>query len=105
MFKPEKQLFILPIYLCVAVFSGCSKDIHSHPDTTTGKDLFEYHCSGCHKNAGEGSFLKGVPANNHTALSADQISHKIRVGGGHIPSFKKMSAKEADKISAYVKTL
>ncbi len=107
MFKSEKYLFILSAYLCVAVFSGCSKDVHDHPDITTGKDLFKYHCSACHKDTGKGNFLKGVPANKNTALSAGQVRHKI-IGNdsdSKMSSFEKMSVEESEKLSAYVKRL
>jgi mono/diheme cytochrome c family protein len=101
-------------YLCSTVLfftvllAGCSDDVHDHPTLVTGKQLFEHHCSGCHKNTGKGKFLKGVPANKDTNLSASQVLHKITSnenGGNKMPSFNNMSTEEAAKISVYVKTL
>jgi len=101
------------IYLCAAIiltaplFQGCSKDAHDHPELVTGKQLFDFHCSGCHKGTGKGNFLKGVPANKGTQLTIGQLEHKIKsdAKGSKMPSFKNMSAGEARKIATFLKTL
>jgi len=96
---------IVIIYFCL---NGCSKDIHDHPEQIAGKQLFELHCSSCHKVTGKGKFLKGVPANKDTLLTKSQIEHKIRdksSANGKMPSFPEMSAGEAAKISAYLKSI
>ena len=88
--------------------SGCSKDTHDHPDLVTGKQLFNYHCSGCHKNTGKGKFLKGVPSNKDTVLSSKQIIHKIKTNNGDkvkMPSFPQMSEAEAVAIVSYLKQM
>ncbi len=103
-----KFAFIALNYLCFGFLTGCENDIHDHPDLVTGKQLFEYHCSSCHKKTGEGNFLLGVPSNKNTELSVSQVSHKIRsneVAGNKMPSFESMSEEESKMISAYVKTL
>ena len=103
-----KFAFITLNYLCFGFLAGCEKDAHDHPGLVTGKQLFEYHCSSCHKKTGEGNFLLGVPSNKNTELSVGQVSHKItsnEVAGNKMPVFKNMSAEESRKISAYVKTL
>lgn len=91
-----------------ALLSGCEKDVHDHPELTTGKELFEYHCSSCHQSSGQGKFLKGIPANRATTLSSEQISHKItqdKESDSKMPTFPKMDKQESDKIAAYVKSL
>ncbi|MGF1694285.1 cytochrome c [Vibrio kyushuensis] len=92
----------------IVLITGCDRDLHDHPELTTGQQLFEHHCSSCHQKTGQGRFLKGIPANRATALTEDQISHKITslsVSGAKMPSFPNMPKEESDKISAYVKSL
>lgn len=101
---------IFTVLLLVAAFlTACGVDIHDHPHLTTGKQLFEYHCSGCHNDSGNGRFLLGVPSNNDTKLSIGQVSHKIKVGSGisesKMPVFAGMSREEAVIISAYLKKI
>lgn len=87
--------------------SGCSdNDSHDHPGLTTGQQLFDHHCAECHKNTGKGNFLKGVPANQDTALSLDDIEHKIITGSiDGMPAYPTMSRAEASKIAAYLKRM
>ncbi len=103
-----KYAYFLPYFIGVVSLAGCSNDIHNHPDLVSGKQLFEYHCSVCHKDTGKGNFLKGVPANKDTELSANQIVHRIKHkdnSGDKMPVFTNMSAEEAKLISDYLKTL
>lgn len=105
-----KRKFVVVAMSIVMMFFayGCSKDVHDHPELTTGKQLFNYHCLGCHREKGQGSFLRGVPSNSDTELSAYQISHKIRKANGDeskMPLFPHMSRKEANKISFYLKRI
>ena len=98
------------ILLTMLLITACSRDSHNHPDLVTGKQLFNYHCSTCHKATGIGRFLKGVPANKLTRLSPGQITHKIVAGTGtgtqaKMPTFPNMPTTEAVKIANYVKTL
>ncbi|MCP4341502.1 MAG: cytochrome c [Desulfobulbaceae bacterium] len=100
--------YMLASCLLLVTVGGCSNDTHDHPKLVTGEQLFDYHCSGCHKKTGKGNFLKGVPANRDTALSSGQIKHKITIkdkDGAKMPSFPKMSEAEAAKIASYLKQL
>ena len=95
-------------FLLVVALNGCSKDLHDHPELVTGEQLFNYHCSECHKETGKGKFLKGVPSNRNTHFSTFQIAHKVKKGGGSgskMPAFTKMSDEESIKIAEYVKSL
>ncbi|MCP4995706.1 MAG: cytochrome c [Gammaproteobacteria bacterium] len=100
--------YLLTSCLLLLTVSGCSNDVHDHPDLVTGKQLFNYHCSGCHNETGQGNFLKGVPANKGTAMSPEQIKHKIIAdenGGTKMPSFPKMGRAEATIIASYLKQI
>ncbi len=94
--------------LLLATVVGCSNDTHDHPKLVTGKQLFDHHCSGCHKITGKGNFLKGVPSNRDAALSSGQIKHKITIkdkDGAKMPSFPKMNEAEITKITSFLKQL
>ncbi len=100
--------YLLTSCLLLLTVSGCSDDVHDHPDLVTGKQLFNYHCSGCHNETGHGNFLKGVPSNRDTPLSPQQVSHKITTVGNEgsgMPSFPKMGQAEAAKIASYLKQI
>jgi len=100
--------YTLVVCLLLVTISSCSKDIHEHPDLVTGKQLFNYHCAGCHKDTGKGQFLKGIPSNRNTVLSSAQIIHKISTNDGEevkMPSFPKMSQAEAIAIVSYLKQM
>lgn len=104
----SKYGYFLPCFFCVVGLIGCSNDIHDHPDLVSGKQLFEYHCSACHKDTGKGNFLKGIPANRGTELTASQIVHRITRkdnSGSKMPAFPNMSVEEAKQISTYLKTI
>ena len=92
------------------LLQACSDEVdqHDHPELTTGKQLFEFHCASCHHNAGNGNFLAGVPANKDTKLSSAQIVEFI--AGRHressdMPVWKNMPKGEAVKIATYLKRL
>ena len=96
------------IIISVFFITGCQKDEHDHPELTTGKQMFEYHCSACHKQDGKGNFLKGYPRIHNTELFSWQISHKVRAEKSedrNMPSFKNMPISEANLIAKYLKTL
>ena len=92
------------IVLISFLLSACGEDAHHHPQLTSGKELFEYHCASCHKQNGKGNFLKGVPANIGTSLEQWQLMHKIKQGekNSKMPVFKSMSQSEARKIANYI---
>lgn len=94
--------FLLPA-LVLSLF-GCS----SEPDSANldGKELYNYYCAACHKESGEGSFLKGVPANNQTQLSESQIAQLILQGHPELPdmpTFSHLSQDQAKAIAAYLR--
>lgn len=98
--------YTLTLCLLLVVISSCSKDTHVHPDLVTGEQLFNYHCSGCHRETGKGKFLKGIPPNRNTVLSSALIVHKIAGNNGEkmkMPYFPKMSEAEAVAIVSYLK--
>ncbi|MEH6651450.1 MAG: cytochrome c [Motiliproteus sp.] len=102
-----RHFYRLSSFLFIVFLAGCSgDDSHDHPDLVTGQQLFDHHCAGCHKNTGRGNFLKGVPANQDTALSSGDIEHKIRTEGAEgMPSFPTMGEAEAAKIASYLKQM
>jgi mono/diheme cytochrome c family protein len=96
----------MPYIAMLTALVGCSNDVHNHPNLTTGKQLFEYHCASCHGVSGKGIFLKGVPANNDTELTTALIMHKITQDTqGGMPEFTNMPTKEAEKIAYYLKSI
>ncbi|MET0026344.1 MAG: cytochrome c [Candidatus Thiodiazotropha sp.] len=98
----------LALTLVLIAVYACSGDSHEHPKLVTGEQLFNYHCSSCHKKTGEGNFLKGIPASKDTYLTALQIAHKVKSGTSgksKMPEFPNMSEAEAEKIAAYVKSM
>lgn len=100
---------LLPgLLLLISLLAGCGTDDHDHPDLHSGKQLYEYHCVGCHKEDGSGLFLKGVPANRDTDLSVWQIVHKVKKGTedeGKMPVFVRMPRQEASQIALYLKEI
>lgn len=96
------------ILIVISVLTGCDKDIHNHPELLTGKQLFDYHCAGCHAETGKGNFLKGVPPNKNSQLTVWQIAHKVRIDANDkrkMPLYPNMSTQEAEMIAGYVKQL
>lgn len=104
--KRKFALVAISIMIMFFVY-GCNKDDHDHSELITGKQLFNYHCLSCHREKGQGSFLRGVPSNNDTELSTYQVFHKIRksTNNSKMPSFPTMSKEEALKISYYLKEI
>jgi len=101
-----RNAFVGLTLLSTVMLSSCGHDVHDHPEIVSGKELFEYHCAGCHQKSGTGKFLKGVPANRDTALSISLIEHKITKGDDgdrKMPVFPDMSENEAAKISLHLK--
>ena len=109
--NPRNQFSILSKVLTVVIaflLNGCDKDVHNHPDLVTGKQLFDYHCAGCHADTGKGNFLKGVPPNKNTTMAVWQIAHKVRIEANDkrkMPLYSTMSTQEAEMIADYVKQL
>ncbi|WP_299179258.1 cytochrome c [uncultured Neptuniibacter sp.] len=90
------------VLFCIGLV-GCGDD--KLPENANGKELYTYHCSGCHKSSGRGDFIKGVPANSATKLSEYQIAKMIRHGDVKkpgMPVFDNISREEAALIAGYV---
>ena len=99
------SLYTLLIILLLLLVS-CNKDQHNHPNLSTGKDLFNYHCASCHNKDGSGVFLKGMPASIVTNKNQTDIILHIKEGRPSEPSkmpvYSNMSDKEAQKIAQYL---
>jgi len=100
----------IPAMAFTLILTGCSTDLdeHDHPGLSSGKALFEFHCSECHRSSGDGNFLAGVPANKGTELSSAQVISFMR--GAHrensaMPKWTSMPDAEAAKIASYLKSL
>lgn len=93
---------------CLAGLAACEDAAqHSHPGLVTGEQLYGAHCAGCHRDTGDGSFLKGVPPVRYTAMSYRQMVAYIqghrRSDGSRMPEFVDMPRAEAEKIAIYVR--
>jgi mono/diheme cytochrome c family protein len=94
--------------LVAVLAAACSgPDDHDHPDHTTGEQLYQLHCAGCHQGDGDGAFLKGVPPVRYTQMSyremVDYIRGHGRSGDSRMPQFTTMSRNEAQTIAIYVR--
>ncbi len=91
------------VFLSLALW-GCGED--KLPENANGKELFVHYCSSCHERDGAGNFIKGIPANAGSEMSASDIMLLIRKGKKDkpgMPIFEEISRKEALLISSYVK--
>lgn len=75
----------------------------TYPDLATGKELYEHHCMRCHKDSGNGMFLKGVPVSRLKKIHLKDLKQQITEGSGMMPSFDKMTKEQIDKINRYLK--
>lgn len=94
---------LMTVFLSVALV-GCGED--KLPENANGKELFVHYCSSCHEKDGGGNFIKGIPANATSEMSASDIMFLIRKGKHDkpgMPVFESMSRKDALLISSYVK--
>ena len=94
---------LMTVFLSVAIV-GCGED--KLPENANGKELFVHYCSSCHEKDGGGNFIKGIPANATSEMSASDIMFLIRKGKHDkpgMPVFESMSRKDALLISSYVK--
>jgi mono/diheme cytochrome c family protein len=93
--------------MAVFLLMGCGRDVHNHPELTTGKQLFEHHCAECHQESGEGAFLRGIPPVIYTAMTYRQLVGYIqghgRPDGTRMPTYESMPREEAEKIAIYVR--
>lgn len=104
---PTLLRFVITGTAMVILVSACGGSDHEHTKSMTGEQLFEYHCAGCHQEAGEGAFLRGVPPVKYTKLTykqlVDQIRGHNRREGSRMPKFETMQRAEAEKIAIYIR--
>lgn len=94
---------LMTVFLSIALL-GCGEE--KLPENANGKELFVHYCSSCHEKDGGGNFIKGIPANAASEMSASDIMLLIRKGKKDkpgMPVFENMSRKDALLISSYVK--
>jgi len=95
---------VVSALLLVACGQG---DDHRHPMLKTGKQLYEHHCASCHRDAGEGTFVRGVPAVKDTSMTYRQMADHVRGHGRardtRMPEFSTMSKAEAQAIAVYIR--
>lgn len=98
-----KPLLLTLSVVGLLLLSACGEDLHNHPHLTTGKQLFEHHCAGCHGASGRGRFLLGVPPNRDSGLQEIQIVYRMRhPKGDKMPVFDDMPEAEAVSIANYL---
>jgi cytochrome c553 len=100
-----KRVIRSHIYVIVLItLFGCSRDHHDHPDLTTGKELFDYHCADCHGVDGTGRIVDLIPANILTTKSQKEVVEFIISGADHekMPIFKTMPEREAGRIAYHL---
>ena len=101
---------LIALVLIPLLVTGCLQESenHDHPALTTGRQLFEHHCSTCHGDTGNGNFFEGIPANRSSTMNKEQLISWLKNSIGEdrpAPSFPKMSDGEAEKIVSYMLTL
>ncbi|MBJ7549902.1 c-type cytochrome [Marinomonas ostreistagni] len=96
----------LIMVLGMVLLSGCSDQNLEKTDLQNGKELFGLYCASCHKETGNGQFLLGIPRNNDTHMSINEVASLIRVGHkdlDNMPTFPQLSSPQAYAISSYLK--
>lgn len=100
----QMKNYILLLFLLFTLIA-CSEnkpiDDHNHPELSTGKELFNYHCASCHGEKGRGKFIDGIPPNALTKKTPKMVIQKIRFGDNSqniMPIFKNMPKDEAKLI-------
>lgn len=92
----------LAMVTIIGVLAGCEQV----PDkSSSGEDLFNYHCAGCHQASGKGKYLQKIPANALTRLSKHEVVNLIRSGSQakpHMPPVKNITYGEARKIADHL---
>jgi len=101
---------IISYCFIVLMLVSCGKDSHDHPQLTTGKQFFDYHCASCHDTNGLGDFLKGIPSSILNNKNSSELIHYIRHDNvlknapkrDKMPVFKTMPDKEARLIARHL---
>jgi mono/diheme cytochrome c family protein len=72
-----------------------------------GEDLYRALCADCHRGAGDGSFLKGVPPIRYTSLDYQELVELIRGHGreqdSRMPVFADLPQAKVAAIAVYVR--
>jgi quinoprotein glucose dehydrogenase len=100
-FDPETGLLYTNANEMAWIFSVVKRA--SYTPTSSGKQLYEKNCAGCHK-----ADRRGSPPDIPSFVGVDQryssrdILAILRNGDGRMPAFKNLSTDEATAISAYI---
>lgn len=105
----------LTALIAALLLVGCSADPSSrdyeYPTFISGKEAYNYHCAGCHKENGVGQFLKAIPALSTTDYTysaiktyAVDVDHKKAKGSeAEMPRFTHMDERTAGMIAIYIR--
>lgn len=105
-----RHIPLIMVLTGLVFIANCHKDEHDHPSATTGKELYQLHCSGCHQESGEGLFISGIPSIKVSGLSSHEIADKIRKPHKQtsedrkMPVYANMSRQEALQIAVYIRS-
>ncbi len=97
-----QKIFCLGLTVLLAACSGKPDDFSS------GEELYNYHCAGCHKKSGDGKFLMRIPANKMTRISKADVTSLIKNGHSlkpKMPPIEGISYSQAQKITDHLWTL
>lgn len=94
------------IFAAVWLVACRNPDLDDHPSLQRGEDLYRYYCAACHRDAGQGNFLKGVPSAAYASLDTERF---VAVIQGHrrppktlMPLFIVMPRAKAEAIAGYL---
>lgn len=94
--------WIASLLTMFVLLAGCSQK----PDeTSSGEELFNYHCAKCHQKSGTGKLLQRIPANSLTKMSKPDVVNLIRKGSPtkpHMPAIEQVDYAQARKIVDYL---
>lgn len=93
------------VAICVSTgLSGCKQD--APDEKADGKALFAHYCEECHGKAGNGKFLKGIPANTATRFTRQEVINLLLYGRQDrpaMPTFRdQLSPRQARKVADYL---
>lgn len=94
---------LVGVLVVAVLLTGCFKQ--APDETASGEELFNYYCAGCHKESGQGKFLKGIPANRLTRLNRAQVIELVRFGmetKPAMPPIKSLSYLQAKSITNHL---
>lgn len=95
------------VLLCTLLLGACEQDGAQDAALAAGERLYQRHCAGCHRGAGEGDFLRGVPPVRYSTLGQAEMAALIlghgRVEGAQMPTFSRLPQADAAAIAGYVR--